>query len=808
MTTKWKVIAGFLVLIGLLAAMAILGNIKLGDATHGFTVYQIESETSVTSNGANAQIYRMRNRISQFMLNYDPENIKLALSYGEQAIHLLENALSIETSADEKTVLQTQIARVRQIMQYANNIQQKTLAKDTIFNTDLVALGGDIGTALRSLSAIARQTNNDEVLELVEDALLVYANARVQARFFADTARPAAAEAMVQNANALAEDLKKIEAYISSRESRQYIDRGKQVVASYIETFLRAKALSDEVVQSETQLTALATELGTDLDHYVERAGKRMKNLGESTAESNAQGQTLMTSFGLIGIAIGIIASVFIIIGLIKILGMVGAFASSIAAGEFKAQINSREKGEIGAMIGAIQQIPAALQSILSEYSALEKRFEGGELDAKAEVSAYKGGFATLVTGTNAILDRFLQVVESIPSPVRMISKDQKVIYMNAVGREICGSNYKGKDEKSVMPFDDDNTPAAALDKALSTMRPASNETVAHPAGKVMDISYTIIPMLGKDGKLASLLQLITDITAIKKTQRTIMTVAEQAASISARVASASEELSALVSQASHGAEMQRSRVESTASAMTEMNSTVMEVARNAGQASEQSEQTRGKAADGANLVGKVVSSINQVNKVAATLQTNMHELGTKAESIGGVMNVISDIADQTNLLALNAAIEAARAGDAGRGFAVVADEVRKLAEKTMIATQEVGANIKAIQDSAHTNINEVGVAATSVTEATELANTSGQALTEIVNMASANSAIVTSIATAAEEQSATSEEINRAIEEINQIVTETATGMVKSSAAVQELAKMAQELSKVMAELQRAGSA
>jgi len=165
-------------------------------------------------------------------------------------------------------------------------------------------------------------------------------------------------------------------------------------------------------------------------------------------------------------------------------------------------------------------------------------------------------------------------------------------------------------------------------------------------------------------------------------------------------------------------------------------------------------------------------------------------------------MNVISDIADQTNLLALNAAIEAARAGDAGRGFAVVADEVRKLAEKTMSATQEVGANITAIQQSARTNINEVGEAAKAITEATDLANTSGQALTEIVDLASVNSSVVTSIATAAEEQSATSEEINRAIEEINQIVGRTTGGMRQASQAVQELAQMAQELNRVMGEL------
>ena len=176
-----------------------------------------------------------------------------------------------------------------------------------------------------------------------------------------------------------------------------------------------------------------------------------------------------------------------------------------------------------------------------------------------------------------------------------------------------------------------------------------------------------------------------------------------------------------------------------------------------------------------------------------------MQELGKQAESIGGVMNVISDIADQTNLLALNAAIEAARAGEAGRGFAVVADEVRKLAEKTMTATQEVGASITAIQHSARANINEVSTAVENITDATSLANSSGEALTEIVNLAAANSAVVASIATAAEEQSATSEEINRAIDEINRIVAETTDGMVQSSSAVQDLSRMAQELRRVM---------
>jgi methyl-accepting chemotaxis protein len=120
-----------------------------------------------------------------------------------------------------------------------------------------------------------------------------------------------------------------------------------------------------------------------------------------------------------------------------------------------------------------------------------------------------------------------------------------------------------------------------------------------------------------------------------------------------------------------------------------------------------------------------------------------------------------------------------------------------------MSATQEVGDNINAIQQSAHTNIGEMDTAVRNIGEATALANQSGAAMTDIVNMASVNSSVVASIATAAEEQSATSEEINRALEEISRVVSDTSEGMVQSSAAVQDLAHTAAELRRVMEGLQ-----
>jgi len=267
-------------------------------------------------------------------------------------------------------------------------------------------------------------------------------------------------------------------------------------------------------------------------------------------------------------------------------------------------------------------------------------------------------------------------------------------------------------------------------------------------------------------------------------------------------VSSASSQLSAQIGESSRGAERQAMRITETATAMEEMNATVLEVAKNAGQAAETSDGARKKAQNGAEVVNKVMSGMTDVQHQTTKLKTDMGTLGAQAEDIGRIMTVITDIADQTNLLALNAAIEAARAGDAGRGFAVVADEVRKLAEKTMTATKEVGDAIAAIQQGTRANVEGVDRSVTLITEATTLADQSGQALKEIVQLVDAASDQVRSIATASEEQSAASEEISHSIEQVSSIANETSQAMGEASKAVDELARQAQILNSLIQQL------
>ena len=283
-----------------------------------------------------------------------------------------------------------------------------------------------------------------------------------------------------------------------------------------------------------------------------------------------------------------------------------------------------------------------------------------------------------------------------------------------------------------------------------------------------------------------------------------MLAAAKRLEGVASAIVEASDQLTAHVDESERGAETQATHITATATSMEEMTSTILEVAKTSGAASDFSAKTKEKAGEGAVVVRKAVSSIQNVQAVSLAMKADIEKLAKQAEAISSIMSVISDIADQTNLLALNAAIEAARAGDAGRGFAVVADEVRKLAEKTMASTTDVGQSVTGIQKSMSTSIAQVEKAVELIRTATEEATRSGDMLSEIVTMADGAADQVRAIATASEEQSATCDEINKAITEINNIAHQTANAMHAAKSAVSNMATEVHGMNALIADLKK----
>ncbi|ROL66137.1 chemotaxis protein [Pseudomonas chlororaphis] len=269
--------------------------------------------------------------------------------------------------------------------------------------------------------------------------------------------------------------------------------------------------------------------------------------------------------------------------------------------------------------------------------------------------------------------------------------------------------------------------------------------------------------------------------------------IVQEIGSATAQVATAAEESSAVTLQTSQSVERQRQGTELVATAISEMSATVREVAHSTNDAAQMSQRVNTSTAQGRTEIESTIGLIRQLSGQAEETALIIGDLKHESDAISSVLDVIRGIADQTNLLALNAAIEAARAGDHGRGFAVVASEVRTLAQKTQESTGNIQlmiANLQAGSDRAATSMQETLVKAQDGASKVERA---GELLVEIAEGVAGISDRNIQIASAAEEQSAVSEDINRNVNEINDLVIQVSAGAEQTAITSQELARLAE---------------
>ncbi|UUD65366.1 methyl-accepting chemotaxis protein [Pseudomonas seleniipraecipitans] len=273
--------------------------------------------------------------------------------------------------------------------------------------------------------------------------------------------------------------------------------------------------------------------------------------------------------------------------------------------------------------------------------------------------------------------------------------------------------------------------------------------------------------------------------------------------SATAQVATAAEESSAVTLQTSNSLQRQRQGTELVVTAINEMSATVREVAQSTNDAADMSRQVNLNTTQGRQEIGRTVEVIRELSTQADETARIIGDLKQESDSISTVLDVIRGIADQTNLLALNAAIEAARAGDHGRGFAVVASEVRTLAQKTQESTvsiQEMIANLQKGSDlAAHSMQETLGKARAGAVNIER----AGDLLAEIAAGVAGISDRNMQIATAAEEQSAVAEDINRNVVEINDVAIQVSSGAEQTAATSLELARLAEHQQKLVSRFQ-----
>ncbi|MEH6648930.1 MAG: methyl-accepting chemotaxis protein [Motiliproteus sp.] len=261
------------------------------------------------------------------------------------------------------------------------------------------------------------------------------------------------------------------------------------------------------------------------------------------------------------------------------------------------------------------------------------------------------------------------------------------------------------------------------------------------------------------------------------------------------QLGTASSQLANASSQTLTGMQRLQSETDQVATAMNQMQATVQEVASNAELAAQAAKDSDTQAVQGDEVVKQTIESINELATGVEKAAQVLHKLEGDADNIGTILDVIRGIADQTNLLALNAAIEAARAGEQGRGFAVVADEVRTLAQRTQESTEQIQQMITQLQSGAKDAVLVMQASSEQAVNSTAQAAQAGEALTQITESVATISNMATQIATAAEQQTSVTDDINRNIVNISDEARLTVTNAGQSNAASDQVDSLSEQL-------------